>query len=136
MVRAVEELHVYQKALAASDAVSAILKRPAFVQDHHLRRQLASASERVAADLAEGFAQDTNRQFGAFVTDARGSNAEARVHLHAARTRGYITAAECDRLTADFDEIERMLTGLGKHLRKEDRRERGYGIANRRRRRS
>jgi hypothetical protein len=47
--KCVEELQVYQKALDAADAVSAILKRPCFQRDHKLRDQLADSTDAVAA---------------------------------------------------------------------------------------
>jgi dsDNA-binding SOS-regulon protein len=45
--KCVEELQVYQKALDAADAVSAILKRPALQRDFKLREQLADSSDAV-----------------------------------------------------------------------------------------
>ena len=61
--KCVEELLVYQKALAAADEISARLRRPGFEKDIRLRSQLGASPERVASLIAEGFAQKTNRHF-------------------------------------------------------------------------
>jgi len=49
MVKCVEELLVYQKALEAADAISAILNVEGLAKDYRLRNQLAASSERVAS---------------------------------------------------------------------------------------
>ena len=61
--KGVEELLVYQKALDAADAVSAILKRPDLQRDFRLRDQLEGSSEAVPSLIAEGFPQSTDRYF-------------------------------------------------------------------------
>jgi four helix bundle protein len=121
----VEDLLVYQKALEAADEVSAILKRQAFERDFRLRSQLGASSERVASLMAEGFGQKTDRHFAHYLYTSRGSSSETRTQLRVALGRGHITPVEMDCLSAQYNEIERMLTGLIKHLNREDRRQRG-----------
>ncbi len=50
---------------------------------------------------------------------------ETRTHLLLARGRGSIGDDELTGLSERYREIERMLTGLIKHLRRENRRSRG-----------
>ncbi len=123
--KSVDELQVYQKALKAADAVSAILKRPCFRQDPRLRDQMGASSERVASDISEGFGQSTDRHFAVYLHGSRSSSNEIRTQLRVAFGREYISATERDDLCGMYDEIARMTTGLIKHLRREDRRERG-----------
>jgi four helix bundle protein len=52
---------VYKKAVEAAAEVSAYLKRPAFRKDYDLSDQLLRSSRRVAALIAEGFGQITDR---------------------------------------------------------------------------
>jgi hypothetical protein len=52
--KCVEELIVYQKAVAAADAVSAILTRPGFQKDFKLRGQLGDSSDAVPSLIADG----------------------------------------------------------------------------------
>ena len=121
----VEELQVYQKALRAADAVSAILKRPSFHKDPRLRDQLGSSSDGVVALIAEGFGLSTDRHFAAQLYRSRGESKETRAHLAVARGRNYISVEEIDSLSLRYHEIEKMLTGLIRHLEREDRKHRG-----------
>ena len=120
-----EELQVYQKALAAAGEVSAILRHPGFQRDRRLFDQLAASSAAVAASIAEGFGLGTDRLFANARYRSRGESKETRTHLIVAEGRRYISREERDRLSSRFDEIERMLTGLIRHLQREDRKHRG-----------
>jgi four helix bundle protein len=123
--RCVEELVVYQKALAAADAVSAILTRSGFQKDYKLRGQLGDSSDAVPSLIADGFPQSTDRHFAQFLYRARGESCETRTHLRIAMGRDYITEKELLELCDRYNEIEKMLTGLIRHLEEEDRRHRG-----------
>jgi hypothetical protein len=98
-VSRVEDLVVYQKALAAAEA------------DCDLRDQLGNSSSRVPALIAEGFEQKSDRH-------------ESTTHLRVALSRRYVSAAEAARLGGDYDEIRRMLGGLIEHLERDDRQNR------------
>lgn len=124
MAKSVEELLVYQKALAAADAISAILNRGPLAKDTRLRAQLGAASERVASLIAEGFAQKTDRHFASYLYMAKGSSAETQTQLRVAYGRNYIGEEKCVDLSALYEEIQKMLAGLIKHLEKEDRKNR------------
>jgi len=121
----VEELQAYRKALIAADAISAITGRFERAGDWELQRQLRAASGRVPAHIAEGFGQKTDRHFAYYLYIARGTTKEIRAHLSVAQLRLYITDAECSTHSERYDEIARMLTGLIRHLEREDRTSRG-----------
>jgi four helix bundle protein len=123
--KCVEELQVYQKAIAAADAVSAILTRPGFQKDFKLRGQLGDSSDAVPSLIADGFPQSTDRHFAQFLYRSRGESCETRTHLRVAKGRDYITEKELLELCDRYNEIEKMLTGLIRHLEEEDRRHRG-----------
>jgi four helix bundle protein len=123
--KCVEELQVYQKALDAADAVSAILKRACFQRDYKLREQLADSSDAVPSLIADGFPQSTDRFFAQMLYRSRGESAETRTHLRVAKGRQYVTESEMNELCDRYNEIEKMLTGLIRHLEREDRRHRG-----------
>jgi four helix bundle protein len=123
--KSIEEFQIYQKALKAADAVSAILKRPCFQRDLRLRDQLSASSDAVPALMAEGFGQSTDRLFAQSLYRSRAESKETRTHLVVAKGRDYVSAGECQSLCEDYEEIERMTTGLIRHLQREDRRVRG-----------
>jgi four helix bundle protein len=111
--------------LKAADAISAILIREALSKDFRLRHQLGASSERVASLIAEGFSQSTDRHFSEYLYRSRGSSRETRTQLRVARGRGYLTEHERAKASDRYEEIEKMLTGLIRHLQREDRRFRG-----------
>jgi len=94
IIKCLEDLQVYQRALTAADEILAILDRPAFARDPDLRKQLGSAAERVVALIAEGFPQGTDRHFASYLYRARGSSSETRTHLQRAHKKRFISADE------------------------------------------
>ena len=125
MVKRVEELLVYQKALEAADEMSAILDSEGLAKDHRLRNQIGASSERVASLIAEGFEQKTDRHFSSYLYMAKGSSSETRTQLRVAERRGYLTNDKRVSLGDRYSEINKMLTGLIHHLNAEDRKIRG-----------
>ena len=121
----VEGLLVYQKALVAADAISALTERPAFNRDPDLRAQLRSSSGRIPAHIAEGHGQKTDKHFAQYLYIARSTTKEVRAHLAVAKGRRYINESEQTENTARYDEVARMLTGLIRHLERDDRKRRG-----------
>jgi len=125
LARSLEELLVYRKSLTASAAISAILERRKVRWDHPLRKQMGSAAAAVAANIAEGFGQQSDRQFAKYLFVARGSSHEMRAHLVIAHSRSYLEDAELRDLSSKYEEIAKMLTGLIKYLVASDRPQRG-----------
>jgi len=121
IARTLEDLLVYQRALAAANEVSAILKRIEFSKDFDVRDQLANSSSRVPALIAEGFEQKTDRHFAHYLYLARGSAKETKTHLKVALNRGYVPLEDARRLWSEYDEVCAMITGLIQHLEFEDR---------------
>jgi four helix bundle protein len=124
MAKTVEELLVYQKALKASAEVSATISRESFGRDLRLRDELGSSSVAVASLIAEGFEQSTDRHFAQYLYRSRGSSREARTQLVIARDRHHITEEERVRISDEYEEVARMLTGLIRHLEAENRKRR------------
>jgi four helix bundle protein len=125
IARSLDELLVYQKSLILADAVSAILERPPLRKDWELRKQLAAASAAIPANIAEGFGQQTDRQFARYLFIARGSVHEVRAHLRVAYGRNYLSAEELATFSRTCDEVGKMLSALIRYLRVSDRKERG-----------
>ena len=123
--RSLDELLVYRKALTAAVAITAILTRRKIREDSTLCKQMGTASGGVPANIAEGFGQQTDRQFAKYLFIARGSSYEMRAHLVIAHARRYLEDTELRDLSGKYEEISRMLTGLIKYLQKSDRKQRG-----------
>jgi four helix bundle protein len=125
IIKSLEDLQVYQKALEAADAISAILDRPIFRRDPELRKQLGDCSARIPAIIAEGFGQGTDRHCAHYQRVARGSCNEMCTHLRVARGRRHITTEEYGDLSGRYVVIGKMLTRWIQQLVRDDRRVRG-----------
>ena len=121
MAKNVHELLVFQKACLAADALFALLKSTPLGKDRDLGSQLSRASVRVVSDIAEGFEQKTDRHFTRYLYDARGGAAEIRAQLSIACGRRYIENDDRQAVSSRYEEVGRMLTGLIRHLEREDR---------------
>jgi four helix bundle protein len=122
--RCVEELLVFDKAVSAAAAISAILDRWSVNQDMRLREQISSASERVVSSISEGFEMSTDRHFAQYLYRAKGSSREIRSQLVVARQRRQVTESEVAAISEKYEEVAKMLTGLIRHLEAEDRKHR------------
>ena len=120
MGKNVENLQVYQKALAAAAEISAIIQRSSFSRDLRLREQLGSSSGRVASLISEGSEQPTDRHYAEYCYRSKGSARETRTQLIVAVQRGHISEAERVPLDKKYEEIGRMLYGFIGYLEKED----------------
>lgn len=107
-----EDLIAWQRARDLTREISRITQDGRPRSDRALAEQMRRAAVSVMANLAEGFDRGTNRDFLRFVQMARGSCAEVRSHLHAARAAGDIDQADLDRLLAQAEEIGRVTHGL------------------------
>jgi four helix bundle protein len=135
MAQRVEELKVWQRAREFCAAVNAIIDRAGFQRDRRLRDQLRDATDSVLSNIAEGFAQPTDRAFAKYLFTSKASAAEARARPWLACDRGYITAEEFTTCNELGDEVARLATGLIKYLIKSDRRDVGLGPGQRAKRR-
>ena len=118
----VEDLQVFQRARAFAVAVFAITDR--FQADFWLRDQLTRSAASIAANIAEGFPQGTDRAFARYLFVAAGSAEEARTHLAVAEERGHVAPTAVSDLRQEALEIVRMLNALIRHLRRSDRKDR------------
>lgn len=126
----IEDFEVWKKAEAFSNAVIAILSRPAFAKNFKLLEQLNSAVDSILANMSEGFEQPTDRAFAKYLYTSKGSTAETCTRLGRAFRRGCVTEAELRTCQRQGSEVARMLTGLIKHLMKTPDRKRGIGRTN------
>lgn len=124
MARTVDELSVYQKARSAARELNAILSASKVREDCDLFRQLNRAAVRVVSNIAEGFEQKTDRHFARYLYDARGSTREIRAQLAIAEDRFLLSKTDSLVASVKFEEIGRMLSGLIRHLEREDRKHR------------
>ncbi len=125
MAKTLQELPVYLKASEFNVAVAAIIARPAFGRNRKLHGQIADANESILANIEEGFEQSTDAALAGYLYTAKGSIAEVIVRLKGAQRRGWLTPAEYSQCAALGVEIQRMLGGWIKYLKRCDWKDRG-----------
>ena len=119
------ELPVFLKAQSFSIAVAAIIARPTFSRNRKLHDQIADANESILANMAEGFEQSTDAVLANYLYTSKGSVAEVLTRLKGAERRGWVTHQEYSQCAALGDEIQRMLGGWIKYLKRCDWKDRG-----------
>lgn len=82
-----------------------------------LTSQIRRASVSIPANIAEGAARQTTKEFLQFLSIAQGSSSEVETELLIASKVGYIRKEEYIELKAELGSIGRMLIGLSKRLR-------------------
>ncbi len=112
-----DDVVVYEKAMEAAGAVSAILERPVFCRNFDLKKQLSKSSECIGPLIAEGFGQTTDRHLAAYLGRARGSSLETQAHLRRALRERFISQIERTELADRYVVIVKMLTNWMNYLR-------------------
>src|SRR3990172_11054278 len=74
--------------------------------------QITRAVVSVPANIAEGQARSTARDFANFLSIARGSLMETETLLMVALRRGYVTEAAASHALSAITEVSKMLTSL------------------------
>ena len=81
-----------------------------------LTSQLRRAAVSVPANIAEGAARKSYKEFLHFLSNAQGSASEVETELLIAYRLGFLEERRYKNLRAALDEIGRMITGLSQHL--------------------
>ena len=77
-----------------------------------LRSQIIRAAMSIPANIVEGRAQKSERDFARFLGYAIASTHELEYHLLAARDIGVVTTAHHERLAMQIEDVRKMLHGL------------------------
>lgn len=83
-----------------------------------LTSQIRRAAVSIPANIAEGAARNSSKEFAYFVSIAQGSASELETELIIAYRLGYLSETLFSKLIADLERIGRMITGLTRRLRK------------------
>jgi four helix bundle protein len=118
MVRSHEDLDVWKLAIDLADAVYDHCKSFPTDERFGLVSQLQRAAVSVAANIAEGSARESTKDFLRYLSIAQGSLAEVQTLLVIARRRKFGAEAENHRIADQGNSIGRMLVALRKALRR------------------
>ena len=82
-----------------------------------LASQIQRAAVSIPANLAEGQARFSTREFLRYVSIAYGSLAELETHVEVAKRLGYLASEQDKCLTAQMRRVGQLLNGLSRALR-------------------
>lgn len=85
-----------------------------------LYSQMLRASRSTTANIAEGWGRYHYKESVKFLLNARGSVAEILDHALEARSWGYISEENLERIRSQTDTCTRLLNGYIRYLRKQD----------------
>jgi four helix bundle protein len=116
-----EDILAWQKARELTRLVYEATSRDRFCKDFGLSNQIQRASVSIMANIAEGSARRSDKDFASFLNIACSSASEVQSHLYVALDLNYIDQATFSNLYALLDEVSRMLIALARHLQHKTR---------------
>lgn len=117
-MRSHRKLDVWQKSVDFVVDVYEITKSFPSDEKFGLISQLRRDSSSIPANIAEGAARKSDKEFIHFLSNAQGSASEVDTHLFIALRLGYLAEEKHSELDTRLDDIGRMITGLANHLKR------------------
>ncbi len=117
-MRSDRELDVWRKGIELSSADYGTTRSFPAKSCMVLVSQLRRAAVSIPANLAEGHARGSTRDFIRFISIALGSVAEVETLFVISQNLGLVESNTCSAFNDELEEIGRMLRGLQKALRK------------------
>ena len=85
-----------------------------------LTSQIRRAAVSVPANIAEGAARQSSKEFSHFLSNSQGSASELETELLIAFRLGYIDRRRFSELRTNLERVGRLITGLRQHLKTKD----------------
>lgn len=120
-IRTHKDLVVWQKAIDLVLDIYNMTKSFPKEEVYGLVSQMRRAAVSIPANIAEGAARQTKKEFQQFVYISMGSLAELETHLILSVRLSFCGKQEADSTLLKLDEIRRMLSGLLNHFRHNSR---------------
>jgi four helix bundle protein len=115
-IKRFEDILAWQKARRITSSIYKITKNEEFSKDFGLKDQIRRASVSIMANIAEGFARRSDKDFANFLNISRSSTAEVQSHLYIAIDQEYIQQEDFDKIYFELEEISKMIFSFAKHL--------------------
>jgi carbamoyl-phosphate synthase large subunit len=110
------ELVVWQTAMELCRQVYLLARRFPASERFGLTSQIQRAAVSTPANIAEGNARKSARDYARFVSIASGSNAEVMTHLVLAESLGFVSLTDVQASLESCDRVARMLLQLHRAL--------------------
>lgn len=117
-IKRFEDLEAWKKARDITNEVYSLTNEGPFSRDFGLKDQIRRSSVSIMANIAEGFARKTDRDFSHFLIISRSSAAEVQSHLNVALDQGYLEKEKFGDVYGKLEQVSKMIFGLIRHLTK------------------
>ena len=113
-----QKLDLWKRAIDFVVAIYRLTERFPKEEKFGLTSQLRRAAVSVAANIAEGAARTSLKEFMQFLSHSQGSASEVDTELLIASRLGYLSERDYLDLSRDIDDIGRMITRLSQSLKR------------------
>jgi four helix bundle protein len=117
-VSSYRDLEVWKKGVQLAKIVYRLTQDFPKHEVYGISSQLQRAAVSIPANIAEGHARSTTKDFLRYISITRGSLAELETLLTLAEQFGYCQTNHTNEITRHCDELSRMLSGLQKSLKR------------------
>jgi four helix bundle protein len=117
-----EDIEAWQLARELTRKVYRLTKKPGFVNDYGLKRQIQDAAGSSMHNIAEGFDSETNAEFIRFLRYAKRSCTEVRSELYVALDEEYISPNEFKDVYEQARRTRAAVRGFINYLKKYENR--------------
>jgi four helix bundle protein len=112
-----EDIEAWKEARKLVKLIYQVIKNNEnFKRDFRLINQIQSAAVSTMANIAEGFARRSNKEFVQFLFISKSSAAEVQSHLYVALDQNYINQKEFNQIYEQAEKVSKMTSGLIKYL--------------------
>ena len=115
-----ERLEVWGKAVDFVVNIYRITESSPKEEKFGLTSQIRRAAVSVPANIAEGAARQSDKEFAYFLSNAQGSASELETELLIASKLGYLAGSDYSDLRTTLDSIGRMIVGLSQLLKRRE----------------
>jgi four helix bundle protein len=113
-----KNLDVWKKSIDLVQQIYELTKTFPKNEDYSLTSQMRRSATSVPSNIAEGAARQTKKEFMQFLHMAQGSLSELDTQIEIAKRLGYVKENHSSEIALLMQDIDKMLTGLIKSLRK------------------
>ena len=111
------ELEVWAKAMDVTEAIYALVRDLPKQEEYRLTSQLVRAAVSIPANIAEGHARGTRKDYAHFISVARGSAAELETLVLLAGRARFVSEERTAALLEEVERVSRMLNRLHTRLK-------------------
>ena len=112
-----EDLGCWQEARIIANSIYGVCRNHELKNDFSLSNQLKRAAVSIMANIAEGFARKSDKEFIQFLFIAKSSAAELQSHIYVAHDLKYISPPQFAEIYERSDKLQRKISSLIKYLK-------------------